>query len=166
MKTTMMTIILIMLIFILALCYAEGYIVYDEYDLLTVDEVHDGVLLDPDTLFAYKILDDQTVKIIRYTWICSDVDIPEEIQGRKVSCVGDYAFLDTPVKNIFLPNTDIHLSECSFDYCDGVVWVDAKHPTLRIISAIVQKDSLTIEYYHGINSINMPKLRNYIEFDD
>lgn len=46
----------------------EGPIVVmdDEIDLLTCEEVLSGVMLDPETLFAYKILPDGTVKIERY----------------------------------------------------------------------------------------------------
>ena len=49
--------------------------VMDEFDLLTPDEAAEGVLLDPDTLFAYKILADGSVAIVRYAWFKTQIDI-------------------------------------------------------------------------------------------
>ncbi len=52
----------------------------DAYDLLTPDEVKNGVLFDPDSLFAYRQLDDETIMLVRYTWVTPG-DYPHDHRG-------------------------------------------------------------------------------------
>ena len=157
-------IITMLLVLSLTNCFADSLTVMDEYDLLTQDEIKAGVLLDPETLFAYVILDDDTVKIIRYTWISPDVSIPEQIQGKQVSCLGDYAFLDSPTTNVFLSHSDIQIEESAFDYFEGVVWLPGDHPTLslRLVPALVRNETETIEYY----SLGSLTYNRYVEIND
>ena len=96
-------IVLMLMVMFLTVCPADGLMVLDTYDLLTPDEVEDGALLDPDSLFAYVLLDDDTIKLTRYTWVNPHVTIPADINGVPVSWIGGYAFMDTPVKEIVLP---------------------------------------------------------------
>ena len=164
MKKLLTTIIILLLVMVSAVGHAESLTVLDEYSLLTDDEIEAGVLLDPETLFAYVILDDDTVKLIRYTWISPNVNIPEQIQGKEVSCLGDYAFLDSPTTNVFLSHKDIQIEESAFDYFDGVVWLPGDHPTLslRIIPVLVRNETETIEYY-SFGSITYER---YVEIND
>ena len=166
MRHLVATVLALLLIIAMTPVYAEKLTVMDEYSLLTEDEIKDGVMLDPETLFAYTILDDQTVKIERYTWICSDVSIPEEIQGRKVTWLGDYLFLYSPTVNVFLPHTDIHISDAAFDYFEGVVWLPGDHPTLDFAKAIIRKDTHSIEYYCRYDSTFEIDFRRYCEIED
>lgn len=135
----------------------------DEYELLTQDEVSDGVLLDPDTLFAYKILDDDTVMIVRYCWYHTKVDIPEQIAGKRVSEIGAYAFDETGVKDIFLNHKDIHIDDCAFEYTNATVWIPSDHPTLRIVTGLMHMEENDVDYCiiagYGVN------YRYYNEFE-
>ncbi len=161
---------LLIVTFILWLCitgYADELTVMDEYDLLTPEEVSSGVLLDLSTLFAYKIQPDGTAMIMRYCWHHEYVQIPETIQGHIVSGLGDYVFLDTGVTNVFLPGTDIHLSDATFDYFDGTVWLQGNHPYLQFVAGIMSREDHTIEYYKNTESKNStPKFRYWVEIDD
>ena len=147
----------------------EGPIVVmdDEIDLLTCEEVLSGVMLDPETLFAYKILPDGTVKIERYCWYHKQVEIPETIQGLRVSRLGDYLFIDVPTEDVFLPNTNIKMSDSTFDFFEGTVWMKANHPYLAFVVAIINKKTNTLEYYRSTETNeDTPKLRYYIEIED
>ena len=86
--------------------HMEGPIVVmdDEIDLLTHEEVLSGVMLDPETLFAYKVLPDGTVQIERYCWYHKQVEIPETIQGLRVSRLGDNLFIDVPTDPLTIPS--------------------------------------------------------------
>lgn len=164
-KTAVFTVAFILLI--CSMGCADELTVMEEYDLLTPEEVSSGVLLDPSTLFAYRILPDDTVMIVRYCWYHEYVRIPETIQGHVVSCLGDYAFLDTGVTNVFLPSTDIHLSEAAFDYFDGTVWLQGNHPFLQFVAGIMDRNSHTIEYYKNTETKDStPRFRYWIEIDD
>ena len=156
--------------FILMICitgYADELTVMDEYDLLTPEEISSGVLLDPSTLFAYRLLSDDTVMIMRYCWHHEYVQIPETIQGHIVSGLDDYVFLDTGVTNVFLPGTDIHLSDATFDYFDGTVWLQGNHPYLQFVAGIMSREDHTIEYYKNTESKDsMPRFRYWVKIDD
>lgn len=164
-KTTALIVVFIFLICTMG--YADELTVMDEYDLLTPEEVSSGVLLDPSTLFAYRIQSDNTVMIVRYCWHHEYVQIPETIQGHVVSSLGDYVFLDTCVTDVFLPVTDIHLSDATFEYFDGTVWLKGNHPSLQFVIAIMNRESHKIEYYKNTESKDsMPAFRYWIEIDD
>lgn len=97
------TIITMLLILTLTVCFAESLTVMDAYDLLTPDEVKNGVLFDPDSLFAYRQLDDETIMLVRYTWVALQVTIPTTIEDLPVVWICAHAFTDTPVEVISLP---------------------------------------------------------------
>lgn len=163
MKKIISVVICMVMVLATHICIAEQIVVMDEYELLTQQEIDDGVQLDPDTLFAYKILDDDTVYIVRYCWYHTKVDIPEQIAGKRVSEIGAYAFDETGVKDIFLSHEDIHIDECAFEYTNATVWIPAGHPTLRIITGLMRIEEGSIEYYSITE--NGVKYKYYIEFE-
>ncbi len=166
-KAVLVTMTIVMVI-ISALAWAETITVMDdEFDFLTADEIASGVELDPDTMFAYRILEDGTVELVRYCWYHADICIPKAINDLPVSYIGDYIFLDTPVKNVYLPDTDIHISDAAFDYFGGTVWLSAKHPTLSFVMAIVNRNTYQIEYYRDTETtLSAPTFRYWIEIND
>ena len=97
------TIITMLLTLALTVCFADSLTVMDTYDLLTPDEVKDGVLFDRNSLFAYRQLDDETIMLVRYTWVAPQVTIPTTIEDLPVVWICAYAFTDTPVEVISLP---------------------------------------------------------------
>lgn len=167
MKSVICIITIVIIILFVSICHAESIVVMDEYDLLTQDEVSDGVLLDPNTMFAYSILPDKTARIERYCWFHKQVVIPDYIQGYRVSSLGNYLFVDVPTEDVFLPNTDISISDSTFDYYEGTVWMQANHPSLAFVTGIMHRGTNIIEYYISTESFNdSPKFRYYVEIDD
>lgn len=106
---------LLLLVITMTTCFADSLAVMDTYDLLTPDEVKSGVLFDPDTLFAYKPLDDETIMIVRYTWIAPKVTVPAMIEDLPVVWIGAHAFTDTPVEKVTLP-WSVGLDADAFSY--------------------------------------------------
>ena len=110
---------------------------------------------------------DGTVKIERYCWYHKQVEIPETIQGLRVSRLGDYLFIDVPTEDVFLPNTNIKMSDSTFDFFEGTVWMKANHPYLAFVVAIINKKTNTLEYYRSTETNeDTPKLRYYIEIEE
>lgn len=96
-------ILLVVIVSFAVSAYSEVLTVPEEYNLLTEDEIENGVMLDHYTMFAYTLMDDNTILLIRYTWVRTHVSVPSSINGIPVSALGAYAFLDTPVREIELP---------------------------------------------------------------
>ena len=121
MKRSMLMMVTMMitglLVIVLAVSFADSLTVMDEYDLLTPDEIADGVLLDPESLFAYALLEDDTVMLVRYTWVVPHMTVPMTVEGLPVSWIGAHAFTDTPVKEIVLP-WGIGIDPDAFSYSD------------------------------------------------
>ena len=163
MKKIISVVICMVIVLAAHICIAEQIVVMDEYELLTQQEIDDGVQLDPDTLFAYKILDDDTVIIVRYCWYHTKVDIPEQIAGKRVSEIGAYAFDETGVQDIFLSHEDIVIDECAFEYTNATVWIPTGHPTLRIITGLIRIDDSSVDYC--ISAENGAEYRYYTEID-
>lgn len=91
-----------MLVITMTTCFADSLAVMDTYDLLTPDEVRSGVLFDSDTLFSYRQLDDETIMIVRYTWVAPSVTVPTTIEDLPVVWICAHAFTDTPVEEVTL----------------------------------------------------------------
>ncbi len=117
MKRMMMALMTLLLVMVLAVSFADSLTVMDEYDLLTQDEIADGVLLDPESLFAYTLLEDGTVMLVRYTWVRTDVAVPAVVTGIPVAWIGPNAFTDTPVEAVTLP-WGIGIDADAFSYSD------------------------------------------------
>lgn len=65
--------------------------------------------------YDYYVRDDQTVFILAYTGKDKVVNIPEEIEGKKVGVIGHIAFLSNSIEIVNIPNTVTVLSyECFF----------------------------------------------------
>lgn len=164
MKETVCIMLLLVFVFTVFTCYSEEIIVMDEYDLLSPDEVANGVLLDPETMFAYRVLEDDTVEILRYCWFHTTVEIPTVIDDKRVSSIGSYAFDETGVKDIFLSHEDIMIDECAFDYTRATIWIPAGHPTLRIFTGLMRKEDCSVECYSTTSYEE--NYRYYVEFDE
>lgn len=117
MKRTILAIVFVLMVIFYSVAFADGLTVMDVYSLLTPDEIEDGVMLDPVSFFAYTLLDDDTILLVRYTWVQPHVSVPSSINGTPVSALGAYAFIDTPVQEIELP-CGICIDSDAFSYCD------------------------------------------------
>lgn len=71
--------------------------------------------------FSWKILADGTVEIIGYEGTDTNVVIPCEIDGKKVTSIGDFAFEDCKDLNgITLPDSIISIGGCAFVGCSSL----------------------------------------------
>ena len=68
--------------------------------------------------FQYSVLDDGTVEITDYNGSAEKVDIPEKIDGKSVTSIGDYAFDDCEsFKSITIPDSVTSIGDSAFEDC-------------------------------------------------
>ncbi len=71
--------------------------------------------------FEYSLNDDNTCTITKYNGSASDLTIPSEIQGHKVSEICDYAFRNcTSLVNITIPDSVTSISKGAFKNCTSL----------------------------------------------
>ena len=76
------------------------------------------------TDYEYSLLDDGTVEITKYTGSESDVVIPDEIYGKKVTSIGDFAFSDNArLTSIKIPDSVTRIGNFAFLNCTSLVSV-------------------------------------------
>ena len=75
--------------------------------------------------FKYEILDDDTIDITKYTGSDTSVTIPREINGKKVTAIGAYAFeYCTKLTNIEIPNTITSIGYGTFYNCQKLTNIE------------------------------------------
>lgn len=71
--------------------------------------------------YVYSLLDDGTVNITKYVGSDSDVTIPDEIDGKKVTSIGEWAFEScTEITTVNISNGVIIIKEGAFSYCENL----------------------------------------------
>ena len=69
----------------------------------------------------YSVLDDGTVEITDYNGSAKTVDIPEKINGKSVTSIGDCAFrYCTSLKSITIPNSVMEIGSSAFSGCSSL----------------------------------------------
>ena len=71
--------------------------------------------------YEYSLLNGGTVSITKYVGSDSDVTIPDEIDGKKVTSMDGYAFSNcTTIKSIIIPNGVTGIGLCAFKNCTAL----------------------------------------------
>lgn len=63
--------------------------------------------------FEYRVLEDDTLEITKYTGSETEIKIPSEIDGTTVTCIGTDAFKYLPIKHVVIPSS-VNLIRASF----------------------------------------------------
>ena len=73
------------------------------------------------TDFEYSLLDDGTIEITKYIGSESDVVIPDEIYGKKVTSIGEFAFSNNAgLTGIKIPDSVTSIGYMAFSGCTGL----------------------------------------------
>ncbi len=71
--------------------------------------------------YEYSVLDDGTVEITFYSGSDLESDIPETINGKMVTSIGEGAFADCDsLRNVTIPESVKNIGENAFNSCDGL----------------------------------------------
>src|SRR5699024_7212056 len=72
-----------------------------------------------DGRFMYEMLSDGTIEITNYNEYEEEITIPSEIDGYKVSRIGNEAFWsDDDLKSVIISEGITSIGECAFEFCD------------------------------------------------
>lgn len=113
--------------------------------------------------YTYCILKGGTVKIIDYNGSDTTVNIPESIEGKSVTSIGDSAFRDcSNLKNITLPDSVTSIGYMAFYGCSSLT-------NITIPDGVTSIDKYTFNGCSSLTSITIPdsvaSIGNYAFYD-
>lgn len=71
----------------------------------------DGVIPTDERYFSFEDNADGTLKLIRYDGNSTDIVIPAKVDGKKVTIIGDRAFMGIELDSVIMPNTIITIED-------------------------------------------------------
>ncbi|MGN1138320.1 MAG: leucine-rich repeat domain-containing protein, partial [Ruminococcus sp.] len=98
--------------------------------------------------FQYTILSDGTVEIAKYTGSATDMTIPTDLDGKKVSRIGNYSFeKNTTIKSLAIP-AGIEVGNNAFRY--------SKIETLDLKDGVETIGSGAFSYCESLKALTLP----------
>ena len=105
--------------------------------------------------YEYRVRDkDQTVYIMAYTGKEQVVNIPEQIDGKKVTGIAEYAFSNDSIEIVNIPNTVTVLFGMSFSKCNNL-------REINIPESISDIKDIPVQQCLSIEKINVSEKNNY-----
>ena len=100
--------------------------------------------------YEYSLLNGGTVNITNYVGIYSDVTIPAEIDGKKVTSIGEYAFRDcTSLTSITIPDGVTSIGYGAFEGCSNLT-------RISIPDSVTSIGESAFSYCWSLTSISIP----------
>ena len=112
--------------------------------------------------YESKVLDDGTVEITGYNGSASNVDIPPEIDGKKVTSIGEEAFKSsTSITCLTIPDGVTNIGKNAFYYCTNLSKI-----TLTNNVKTISSSAFDMTYLTYVNFIGTEEEWNSIEIGD
>ena len=110
--------------------------------------------------FEYSLNDDNTCTITKYNGSASDLTIPSEIQGHKVSEIGSWAFFEncTSLTSVTIPDSVTSIGGSAFYRCTNLT-------SITIPSSVTSIGRLTFYNCTSLTSITIPDGVTSIEYE-
>lgn len=103
---------------------------YDEHEETEESEISITDIQDEETAkqydgdYEYEILEDDTVIILSYHGSEEQVFIPEKLEGKVVSAIGEKAFYSNGnVREVLIPSGIVSIGESAFAYCSRLEYI-------------------------------------------
>ena len=98
----------------------------------------------------YSVLDDGTVEITDYNGSAKTVDIPEKVNGKSVTSIGNCAFrYCTSLKSITIPNSVMEIGSSAFSGCSSLT-------SITIPNSVTEIDVYAFKGCTSLTSITIP----------
>ena len=98
----------------------------------------------------YSVLDDGTVEITDYNGSAKTVDVPEKINGKSVTSIGNCAFrYCTSLKSITIPNSVMEIGSSAFSGCSSLT-------SITIPNSVTEIDVYAFKGCTSLTSITIP----------
>ena len=101
--------------------------------------------------FEYSVRDDGTVEITNHIgWEAEKVDIPEKIDGKSVTSIGNYAFIGNSFTNVTIPNGVTNIGIGAFDNCRKLI-------SISIPNCVTSIGDYAFSSCYGLTRITIPE---------
>ena len=101
--------------------------------------------------YEYSVLNDGTVEITGYSGSAEKVDIPEKIDGKSVTSIGNYAFSgNSSFTNVTIPNGVTNIGIGAFDNCRKLI-------SISIPNCVTSIGDYAFSSCYGLTRITIPE---------
>ena len=101
--------------------------------------------------YEYSVLDDGTVEITDYNGSAEKIDIPEKIDGKSVTSIGNYAFSgNSSFTNVTIPNGVTNIGIGAFDNCRKLI-------SISIPNCVTSIGDYAFSSCYGLTRITIPE---------
>ena len=105
--------------------------------------------------YSYRILEDGTAEIAKYSGTADNLVLPSSLDGVKVTAVGETAFSNNrTIKNLTIPNTVTKIGHLAFSFCEM--------ESVSIPSSVKVLDDGAFYYCKQIKTLTIPNSVEYI----
>ena len=112
--------------------------------------------------YEYTFLDDGTVEISKYIGSDKEITIPDTIDGKKVTSIGNYVFEHCiGLESITIPENITNIENMAFDYCKNLesINVDVNNNIYSSIDGVLfnkEQDKIIFFPYNRFDSYEIP----------
>ena len=101
--------------------------------------------------YEYRVIDDVTVEITKYTGNEIEVEIPAEIDGKTVTVIGDHAFEPNRpnLVKVVIPEGVTTIGDSAFSVCEKLISVE-------IPNSVVNIEERAFSHCHRLEKIYLP----------
>ena len=90
--------------------------------------------------YEYEILDNGTVEITGYTGSATDLIIPSTIGGKKVTSIGESAFLEcNTITSVDIPNSVVEIGSAAFMDCSSLSKVNVPNSIVKMADSVFSR---------------------------
>lgn len=105
----------------------------------------------PLTDYEYKVLEDGTAEITRYTGTAEEITIPSELEGRAVSAIGSRAFQNSDnLKTLEIPESVKMIGSYAFQNCKSLT-------SLTIPESVTEIGAYAFQNCNSLTAVTIPE---------
>lgn len=104
----------------------------------------------PAEFFEWTVFDDGTVRIDKYVGDAEEVVIPAEIDGKRVTVIGENSFQFSEITSIIIPEGVTRIESCAFASCSALALI-------KIPEGVTDIGEMAFLDCPSLTSVNIPE---------